>query len=317
MTDMTTAMMVNDVIEETSTDIQFSAREAPWMKLGKITDGVKNASEAAKLGGLDFKIALTEAYYAYDDGMKVAPKRKAVIREDTGEFFDLVSDTYQPLQYREAFDFMDAVDSLYVAAGSLRGGRQGFVVVKAPFELTDLSKSDPHDLYAVLRTSHDRSRGIEVAVMPLRGRCMNQLTLASFTKDVPYRWSIKHSYKMHAKLAEAKDSLTKLANYAGRFEQLAQRLMEETVNEDRAHKVLTAVVPARAKQADVIEKIITLQTAEQVGFAGTGWGLVNAVSEYMDWQRSGGTAESRFLGALEGQTTKAINKTIVHLLRAS
>jgi hypothetical protein len=115
MTDMTTATMVNDVIEETSTDIQFSAREAPWMKLGKITDGVKNASEAAKLGGLDFKIALTEAYYAYDDGMKVAPKRKAVIREDTGEFFDLVSDTYQPLQYREAFDFMDAVDSLYVA----------------------------------------------------------------------------------------------------------------------------------------------------------------------------------------------------------
>lgn len=299
------------------TDVQFSTREVPWMKLGKIADGAKTAVEAAKIGKLDFKIVLTDAFYTFDGQNRTAPNRKAVIREDTGEFFDLVSDTYQPLQYAEAFDFMDTVDSLYLAAGALRGGRQGFMVMKAPFELTELADTDPHDLYVVLRTSHDRSRGIEVAVMPLRGRCMNQLTLASFTKGVPHRWSIKHTYKMHEKLAEAKNSLTNLANYAGRFELLVQRLLDEKVDEERATKVLTEVLPARPKTTEVIQKIITLRDAEQVGFAGTGWGLVNAVSEYFDWQRSGGTPESRFLGALEGQTTKAINKTVVHLLRAS
>lgn len=299
------------------TDVQFSAREVPWMKLGKIADGAKTAVEAAKISKLDFKIVLTDAWYTFDGQNRTAPNRKAVIREDTGEFFDLVSDTYQPLQYAEAFDFMDTVDSLYLAAGALRGGRQGFMVMKAPFELTELAETDPHDLYVVLRTSHDRSRGIEVTVMPLRGRCMNQLTLASFTKDVPHRWSIKHTYKMHEKLTEAKDSLSKLANYAGRFELLVQRLLNENVDETRAMKVLTEVLPARPKTTEVIQKIITLRDAEQVGFTGTGWGLVNAVSEYFDWQRSGGTPESRFLGALEGQTTKAINKTVVHLLRAS
>jgi len=296
------------------TDTQFTQREVPWMKMGKLVDGVKTASEAAKLGKLDFKIVLTEAHYDFEDKKITMPKRKAVIREDTGEFFDLVSDTYQPLQYAEAFDFMDAVDSVYVAAGALRGGRQGFLVVKAPFELDKLSKTDPHDLYAVLRTSHDRSRGIEVAVMPLRGLCMNQLTLSSFTKGVPHRWSIKHSYNMHAKLNEAKDSLTKLAAYAERFELLVTRLLDENVGDVRAEKVLTAVLPNRPKTAEVIEKIITLQDAKQVGFTGTGWGLVNAVSEYFDWSRTGGTPESRFLGALEGQTTKAINKTVVQLL---
>ena len=171
--------------------------------------------------------------------------------------------------------------------------------------------------HLTLRTSHDRSRGIEVAVMPLRERCMNQLTLASFPKGVPHRWSIKHSHNMKAKLAEAKDSLSKLGNYGDRFEALVKRLLDVKVDAAKADMVLHSVIPARAKQADVISKIITLRDAQQVGFAGTGWGLVNAVSEYMDWSRAGGTAESRFLGALEGQTTKLLNKTVIHLLRTN
>lgn len=308
--------ITDEVPTTTNVDTQFSTREVPWMKLGKLADHALTAVAAAKAGGLDFTVSARDIYYLHG-GFETQPKnRKAIVRDDTGELFDVVSsDVYQVLQYSEAFDFMDTVDSRYVAAGALRGGRQGFLVVKAPFSLD--VPGDPHDLYAVLRTSHDRSRGIEVAVMPLRTLCMNQLTLSSFTKGVPHRWSIKHSHKMHAKLAEAKDSLSKLANYAGRFEALAQRLMEVKVDAAKADAVLKAIIPARAKQGEVISKIITLQDAAQVGFPGTGWGLVNAVSEYMDWSRAGGTAESRFLGALEGQTTKLLNKTVVHLLRTN
>lgn len=296
-------------------DTQWSTREVPWMKLGKIETETKLAKEAANLGGLDFTVSLLPFNYHWNGVTRTADHRRAVVRDDTGELFDVVSTgVYQPLQYSEAFDFMDTVDSRYVAAGTLRGGRQGFMVVKAPFELETVSKSDPHDLYAILRTSHDRSRGIEVVVMPLRGRCMNQMTLSSFTKGVPHRWSIKHTTSMHAKLAEAKESLENLTNYAKRFELLVQRLIDTPVSEVKANDVLKNVIPERAKQAEVIGKIITLQDAEQVGFKGTGWGLVNAVSEYFDWSRVGGTPESRFLGALEGQTTKAINKTVVKLL---
>lgn len=299
-------------------DIQFSTREVPWMKLGKLQETAVKAADAAHIAGLDFTVSLKPFTYEWNGAQRTADHRRAVIRDDTGELFDVVSsDVYNLLQYSQAFDFMDTVDSQYVAAGSLRGGRQGFMVVKAPFQLETLATTDPHDLYAVLRTSHDRSRGIEVAVMPLRGRCMNQLTLSSFTKGVPHRWSIKHNTTMHAKLAEANDTLAKLTNYAGRFEQLVQRLIDVKVDEAKANTVLAAVIPARAKQAEVITKIITLRDAEQVGFQGTGWGLLNAVSEYYDWTRAGGTPESRFLGALEGQTTKAINKTVIQLLRAS
>jgi hypothetical protein len=56
------------------------------------------------------------------------------------------------------------------------------------------------------------------------------------------------------------------------------------------------------------------RTRQTVGHEGTGWGLVNAVSELYDWERSGGTAQSRFLGAIEGQTRGALDKVVTRIM---
>lgn len=304
----------------TQVDTQFSVREVPWMKLGRLVDEVKSAEEAAKLGGLNFKVALRELQWIDDSGDKVyIPSRKAIVREDTGDFMGIASSSmYNVLQYGEAFNFMDTVDSRYVAAGALRGGRQGFIVVKPNINLDLFDGEDPHELYAVLRTSHDCSRGIEISLMPVRGRCMNQLTLKTFSKDARYRWSIKHTTTMHAKLAEAQHSLQRIGVYAERFEELANRLVNTPVNEGKARQLLKIVIPVPAsgkterttlQHTDRMQRIIDLWTGSPtVGYAGTGWGLVNAVSEYFDWCRVGGTPESRFLNALEGDTHKKCNK---------
>jgi phage/plasmid-like protein (TIGR03299 family) len=301
----------------TQADTQFSERQVPWMKLGKIVDGTKTAKEAAKLGGLDFTVQTVPLTYEFDLKIHTVPNRMALIRDDNGKQLGIVSaNVYQPLQYADAFDFMDTIDSQYVAAGALKGGRQGFMVVKVPMALNVLDGTDPHDLYGVLRTSHDLTRATEIMVMPLRGRCMNQLVLHSFAKNAPYRWSIKHTKTQAAKLAEAKDSLERLMNYGARFEELVKQLVDIKVTEDSSRRILSHVLPQRPKTAAVIDSIEQLRTTSpEVGFVGTGWGLVNAVSEHFDWQRSGGTPESRFLGVLEGQTAKAINRTSSLLIR--
>jgi phage/plasmid-like protein (TIGR03299 family) len=321
-----------EIIDETQTyadvDQAFSAREVPWMKMGKLTATAVTAAEAAKLGGLDFTVDLVDvAVNVASDAPNVdphwrhVPTRRAIIRSDTKDFFGFASSKmYRSLQYAEAFEFMDTINPAYVAAGTLRGGRQGFMVVKPEIQFTDslLGAEDPHDLYAVLRTSHDCSRGIEVSVMPLRQRCMNQLTLRGFVKGVDYRWSIKHTTTMSAKLAEAQQSLEKIGIYVKRYREICNRLADTEVKPDRAEKLLKMVIPmprsgkterTEAQWRERIEKITDLWcSAPQVGFAGTGWGLVNAVSEYFEWHRAGGTAESRFLNALEGETHKKINR---------
>lgn len=315
--------------EDIQTDVQFSVREVPWMKLGKLIDEPVTAKEAAKLGGLDFEVKLLDVGYhdgfidgtAIPAGFQAIPKRRAVVAKDNGQFMGFVSSTkYNMLQYDEAFDFMDHLGAPYVAAGALRGRRQGFMVVKPSVDLLAPGSftftEDPHDMYVTLRTSHDCTRGVEVMVMPLRGRCMNQLSLRSFAKGVPHRWSIKHTSTMHEKLKEAQKSLKNFGLYAAQFDKLAMRLVQTEVKIGKAREMLEIVIPRpranteRVAQQydDRLNAIIDLwQTSPTVAYAGTGWGLVNAVSEHYDWYRTGGTPESRFLNALEGETHKRIN----------
>lgn len=304
-------------------DTQFSVREAPWTKLGKLVDEPVTAVEAAKLGGLDFEVELREVAYSNSDAMTDSwtyiPKRRAVVAKDNGQFMGFVSSSkYNMLQYGEAFDFMDNLGAPYVAAGALRGRRQGFMVVQPAANMFGqfAGHEDPHDLFVVLRTSHDCTRGIEVMVMPLRGRCMNQLTLRSFTKGVQHRWSIKHTTTMHEKLQDAQKSLKKVGLYAQQYDKLAIRMVETSLTETKAREMLTMTIPKPRAQTERVEKqyqdrinaIIDLwQSSPTVAYAGTGWGLVNAVSEHYDWYRIGGTPESRFLNALEGETHRRIN----------
>lgn len=310
---------------------QFSVREVPWMKLGKLVEQPVKAAEAAKLSGLDFEVELCDVAYI-KPGTKhfmytEIPSRKAIIAKDNGDFMGFASEKmYNVLQYSEAFDFMDTLGAPYVAAGSLRKRKQGFMVVKPEIDLDLFNGDDPHELYAVLRTSHDCSRGIEVSVMPLRGRCMNQLTLRSFAKGIDYSWSIKHTTTMHAKLAEAQESLKKIGLYVQRFKQIAERLVNIEVSEATARSMLKIVIPqptagkTERTHDQWVERILAItnlwQTSPTVAYAGTAWGLVNAVSEYYDWYRTGGTPESRFLNALEGETHKKLNK-MAGLLLAS
>lgn len=323
-------------ILEGGKSVQFTDRTVPWMKLGKIEDTALTAAEAAKAGGLDFHVSLRDCYYGTtvplfgsEDLTEVKhtkiSNRKVVVRDDTEDPLGIVSAGYPVLQYRDAFDFMDTVvngkDTRYVAAGSLRGGKQGFMVVRAPdsMQVNVLDGKDPHEMFMVLRTSHDLTRAIEVMAMPLRGKCMNQLTLTSFAANVPHRWSIRHTSTMQAKLEDAAKSIAQLGAYADRFNELAKRLVAIKVTDEKCKYVLGKVVPKTSvKRDEVVDTIISkMHSSPTVGWDGTGWGLVNAVSDHYDWGRSGGSPASRFLAALEGQTHKAINKTAAILLKTA
>jgi len=300
-----------------TTDQMFSSREVPWLKLGRLEERAVTAQEAAKLGGLDFTVSLKELAWVDDRKLTRIANRRAVVCDDDGSFMGITSSTaYRTLNYGEAFSFMDAISPDYVAAGTLRGRRQGFMVVRPEVKLNPLGE-DAHELFVVLRTSHDCSRATEVSVMPLRDRCMNQLTLRSFSAGIQHRWSIKHTSTQAARLAEAQTSLKKLGAYAVRYEELVTKLADRQVNEAKARQLLKITIPmpngkttrTEEQYRDRLQAILNLwSTSPTCGYAGTGWGLVNAVSEYFDWYRAGGTPESRFIGALEGQTHKRINR---------
>lgn len=323
----------------------FTTRYLPWTKIGTVIDDESvDSATAARLGGIDFDVELQPAgrwkaheeiadgdgsvVYIDADGNHVdepgrwitEPSRRAVARVDTDEWYSYVSTDYQLVQFREAFAFMDGIKPRYVAAGALSGGRQGFMVVQLPEEDVDVElhgEVDPHDMYVVLRTSHDLSKSIEVAVLMLRNRCMNMLTLPSFRPHTPQRWSIRHVGDPHAKLRQAQDTLTKAGNYRDAFQSVTTQLASVRVTADDLRGMARVVLPERLKtRDDMADKVVErFQHDDTVGYVETGWGAVNAMSTYLQWGRDTAvrTTQSEFTSPLDGDTAKYVNR-LAHLV---
>lgn len=296
-----------------------STREVPWMTLGHLVDEPMSVEEAIKLSGLDFTVSLRPIQRRLKDGTWAESKHRVMVTaDDTDEEFDIVSADYSVLQYGEAFDFLAQINPKIAAAGTLKGRRQGFMVVQLP-DLPELDMlelpDDPHDLFVVTRTSHDRSRAVEVAVMPLRRRCMNELGVRSFTHNAHQRWAVHHIGNVTEKLHSAEQLIQRTKAYAAEFVNTANRLHAVVLDTEDGRKILKRVVRDTVTQDDTINKILDMwHTRESVGFVGSGWGLFNAVSEYYEWERKGGTAQSQFLGVIEGQTRKALDTTAALIL---
>lgn len=303
-------------------DQLFSSRFLPWMKVGAVIDDASvDAATAARLGGIDFDVEMRRLTYAVGKSTKTVPNRKAIVRVDTDDYFTTVSTGYKIVQYRDAFEFMDTISPRYVAAGSMSNGKQGFMVVQlTDFAAMDIEVNgahDPHDLYVVLRTSHDLSKAIEVSLMPLRRLCMNQLGLRSFSTHAWQRRSIKHVGDPLKKLAQAQDVLSNTEKYTKVFAEKAHKLGDVSVTPDEFNTVLERVLPDRPRRADQIAAIQkAFAESPVVGFTGTGWGAMNAVSEYFQWQRNEGTRtdQSMFTSGLNGDAYKYTNRTAQLLL---
>lgn len=303
--------------------VVFSTRDVPWAKLGVIIDAPVSTADAMDMAGLGFNVIEEEVATRRPGGeWRPLASRKGITREDTGQRFDIASTDYELVQYREVFEFMDKVSPHIVAAGPLLGGRQAFIVAQRP-DLTHIDvdlggEHDPHQLYIVLRTSHDRSRAVEAGILALRGACMNALTLKGFLRGAEQRFSLRHTSKVHEKLEQAADVYSKMNVYAAEFQAVAQRLAAVDVDLDAAQQVLRSSLRDRPKRDDAVKLILSSwQTDETVGFQGNGWGLLNAVSGYFEHGRNTAnvTPQSRFLGALQGETHRTVNRVAARLLQ--
>jgi phage/plasmid-like protein (TIGR03299 family) len=308
----------------------FTARQLPWMKIGNVIDEPDvDARRAAVLAGLDFDVVSHDVGYCTvaDDGTETwtrIPTRRALVDQVHDRWMSIVSTDYRPVQYGDAFNFLDEINPRYVAGGQLSNGKQGFLIIQLPehlsFDAAPAGVSDPHDLYVMVRTSHDLSKAVEVALITLRGKCMNQLTLPSLTVNAPQRWNVRHVGDPHAKLAEAQKILTNAPRYAEVIASRIRQLADVEVTPTRLRVILKHVLRPTLKNRDeMIDRILAMSKRDTVGWDGTGWGAVNTVSEYFQWGRPPATRtrQSMFTDSLDGDAARYTNNVATALLASA
>lgn len=297
---------------EVETMMYNRERGLPWHGLGNGVEGARTAKQAIVDAGLDWEVELRKLYTTNAKGNKIiVPGTFAVVRDMDDAILGTVKSRYTPFQNREAFAFadnlVDSDEAKYDTAGSLRGGRVVFLSMEVPDHVL-VGGEDAHNMYILLRTSHDGTKAISVYVVIIRVVCMNTLTLA--TNAAKYSWSMPHVSTLQGKLQEARETLELSFNYADEFSKLAEQLMRTKVTDDKAVDILTEVLPVRPKTDEKIDAIMEcLRTSDKNGYHGTGWGLVNALTEYHEHWRDGIQQEATFFNTIDGEIRKWRNKT--------
>jgi phage/plasmid-like protein (TIGR03299 family) len=212
-----------------------------------------------------------------------------------------VGSRYKVVQNEELFSFAQNLhdsnpDVKIDSAGSMKDGRVVFGTWTIPNKLVLDPKgaNDTTNLYLVVYTSHDGSVAVQTAITPVRVRCQNTLNLAM--KRAKQSFKIRHTQTVEGKIAQAREALTLSVAYFDEFSKQAEELFNREVTNEKFSKIINAMYPKpeadkKGSMKKWENKIILLDelyhnSPTNENIKGTAWGVVNALTERLDYFRT-------------------------------
>ncbi|WP_308388336.1 DUF932 domain-containing protein [Acidithiobacillus sp. AMEEHan] len=291
-------------------------RETPWHGLGNRLPEKQPLDVWLQAAGMDWTIENTEALYSAGSGtdrrIQVNPDARVLYRSDTGAPLSVVSNRYQVVQPREILEFYrDLVEVGGFAletAGVLKGGKKLWALAKTGDEFL-LRGGDRVKGYLLLATSCDGTLATTAQFTSVRVVCNNTLQL-SVEQDKEGPIKVPHSTTFDPDAVKA--ALGVGATAWGRFAETAKTLADRKVNRLDVTKFVIHVLgdkdapitaqPNEKALKGVIELFAGQGKGSQLASSdGTAWGLVNAVTEYVDHHRRAKSRDTRLDSAWFGQ----------------
>lgn len=302
------------------TDTAFTTRQNPWYNITKTVDGVQTAAEAIKAGGLDWTVSKMPQYYKPQGVLKKVPDSFVVVRDhDDLVLGKNIGSRYKLFQNSDVFEFADKLvdsgEAKYSAVGTIKDGRSIFIVMDVPEHIT-VGATDEHAMHILFRTSHDGSLAVSATAVMMRLSCTNMLNMV--TRGAQYQIKMQHNNTLESKLARARDSLAMTFQYAEEFKVMGNTLINTKVTDSEIEDLLNNVVPQRPRSNEIVDGIVQVyRDSSTNGFQGTGWGAMNAITEYFDHYRELRSDEARFYRAMTGDAAKIRNEASRLLLASA
>jgi phage/plasmid-like protein (TIGR03299 family) len=239
----------------------------------------------------DYKM-VTESYLVvrdnpYTDGQKdvlatVGSRYKEVQNEDLFAFAQNLHDSNPEVK----------IDS----AGSFKDGRvvYGSWSIPSQLVLDPNGANDVTNLYLVVHTSHDGSVAIQAGITPVRVKCQNTLNFAM--RKAKQSFKIRHTATVDGKIAAAREALGMSVAYFDEFSKQANELFTREVTNAQFSKIINTLYPKpEADKKGAItkweNKVVLLDelyhnSPTNANIKGTAWGVVNALTERLDYFRT-------------------------------
>lgn len=280
-------------------DSMMYTGEVPWHRQGTKLDKPATAEEAIIAAGMNWETQLQPMYTGPDRSVRVNG-RYAVCRTDRidqpdGGQLGVVGSDYTPLQNKEAFDFLDPVvgegGAVYHTAGSLRGGRQIWLLAKLPGEIR-VAGQDISEKYLLLSNHHDGTGAVRIGLTAVRCVCQNTVNLALRGMQ-GQGVTIRHYPDVAARVRQAHQLLGIVNEQFDRAGAVMQTMATVPMTGDRLHAYFEAVLPLPAEDRATRQRTIVrhnrLKELFEVGdgnrlagVRGTLWAGYNAVTQWVD-----------------------------------
>ena len=224
-----------------------------------------------------------------------------------------VGKRYHVLQNEELFAFADNIhdanpECRWESAGSLKKGKVVFGTVDIPrtMVLDPQGANDETKLYLIVWTSHDGSVAVQAAITPVRVVCQNTLNLAM--SNAKQSFKIRHTQSVEGRIQVARETLGLALGYFDEFEKEAQSLFAQAITDVEFSKLIRTIYPKPEgeRQATITKwenKVVLIDdlyhnSPTNATIKGTKWGAFNALTERLDYFRSGrGNSETLMAGA--------------------
>lgn len=280
--------------------VDNSERKAWYETQGITLKNVTSLDVALKLSGLDFEVEKKPVYFNSTFGMtneagkNLPPKFTKIegqfttVRTDTMQPFGVVTDAYEILQNRDAFDFLDSLvveGAKFETAGFFKKNGAASYITMSTEPMTILG--DEFDPFMMISNGHDGGSAIKVALTPIRAYCRNSAILA--LKKATSIVTIHHSRKMYDRLVAAKEVLTANTNYLEELKIVAEKLATTPFSEEAFEALAKKLFNPKEEQSEIIqirnvvqfEKLMKAYREDDLqNFNGTAWKALQAVSDF-------------------------------------
>lgn len=301
------------------------AGETPWHNLGQKLPAKQSLDVWAREAGMDWTIRETPVRYmaADTDASGVAglygeamefPDQKVLYRSDTKAPLSVVSGRYQVVQPREVLEFYRDLTEVsgyeLETAGVLKAGKKFWALARTGKEAT-LKGNDTVKGYLLLATSCDGTLATTATPTTIRVVCNNTLSIALQGASSAIKVPHSTSFDAQAVKKQLGVAVSQWDSFMYRMKTLSERKVKnhEAMNfflrvlcqHDPQSELAPALVNERA-----LKKVQAMydghgRGAELAAAKGTAWGLLSAVTEYVDHERRARSQEYRLDSAWFGQ----------------
>ena len=310
--------------------------ETPWHGLGNELSPKQPIEVWAREAGMDWRIESSDVSYMANNvkGQSLIlpfDNNKVLYRSDTLEPLSVVSQRYQEVQPREILEFYrdltEQSDFELETAGVLKGGRKMWALARTGQSMT-LKGGDVSNGYLLLATACDGTLATTAQFTNIRVVCNNTLAVSLANGNggmvkVPHSTSFdgdrvkqqlgvsvkqwnEHMYEMK-QLTQRRVTQAEAANYLSR---VFNDQDDDIILFNSAKKEKDAVPNAKAMNQVMNMFNGQVRGADLDSARDTAYGLLSAMTEYVDHERRAMSTDHRLDSAWFGAGAKLKDKSL-------